>query len=293
MSDVARASTVAHELAPRLATVVPPSQGRMREELAPELREKRMVLLISAATIATLFVLWWAAAALELVSPVFLPSPLAVARKAMIVATAGYVDATLWHHLWASLGRVASAAALAAGIGIPVGLAIGASPVGRGIFDPLLEFLRPIPPLAYLPLVVIWLGIGETSKVVVIAVAMLAPIALSTAAGVRGASQERINAARTLGATRAQVLREVVLPSALPNIFTGLRIALGAGWTTLVAAELIAATEGLGFMIQSAAQFLVTDVVVLGIFIIAAIAFAIEIVLRWLERRLIPWSGKA
>ncbi len=249
--------------------------------------------LVSAVTIALVLLVWWAAASLALVSPVFLPSPAAVFGKTISVATVGYVDGTLWTHLTASLGRVGAALLLAAGIGIPVGLAIGASPIGRGIFDPLLEFLRPIPPLAYLPLVVIWLGIGETSKVLVIAIAMLAPIALSTAAGVRGASSERINAARTLGASRRQVLRHVVLPSALPQIFTGLRIALGAGWTTLVAAELIAATEGLGFMIQSAAQFLVTDIVVMGIFVIAAVAFAIEFVLRQLERRLVPWSGHA
>ena len=247
---------------------------------------------ISAATIAALVLVWWIASALALVSPVFLPSPVAVVQKAIAVATVGYVDGTLWHHLSASLGRVAAALALAAAIGIPVGVAIGASPVGRGIFDPLLEFLRPIPPLAYLPLVVIWLGIGETSKVVVIAIAMLAPIALSTAAGVRGTSRERVNAARTLGASRGQIVRHVILPSALPQIFTGLRIALGAGWTTLVAAELIAATEGLGFMIQSAANFLVTDVVVMGIFVIAGIAFAIEFVLRRLERRFVPWSGR-
>lgn len=261
--------------------------------LTPEAREVRTVRLVSAITIALLLLVWWGATQLELVSPVFLPSPFAVAEKALKVATVGYVDATLWHHLAASLGRVALATVLAIAVGIPVGLAIGASPIGRGIFDPLLEFLRPIPPLAYLPLIVIWLGIGETSKVVVIAIAMLAPIALSTAAGVRSASRERINAARTLGATKGQVLRHVVLPSALPNIFTGLRIALGAGWTTLVAAELIAATEGLGFMIQSAAQFLVTDVVIMGIFVIAAIAFAIEIVLRRLERVFVPWAGRA
>lgn len=251
------------------------------------------VTLISAVTISTLLLIWWGVTTLGLVSSVFLPSPQAVLEKAVTVSTVGYVDGTLWQHLAASVGRVAAALVLAVSVGVPVGIAIGASPIGRGIFDPLLEFLRPIPPLAYLPLVVIWLGIGEMSKVLVIAIAMLAPIALSTAAGVRAASRERINAARTLGASRRQVLRHVVLPSALPQIFTGLRIALGAGWTTLVAAELIAATEGLGFMIQSAAQFLVTEVVVLGIFVIAAIAFVIEFALRKLEKRLIPWSGKA
>ncbi|TJW57727.1 MAG: ABC transporter permease subunit, partial [Mesorhizobium sp.] len=134
--------------------------------------------------------------------------------------------------------------------------------------------------------------IGESSKILVIAIAMLAPVALSTAAGVRGVSRERIDAARSLGATRRQVVRHVMLPSALPSILTGLRIALGAGWSTLVAAELVAATRGLGFMIQSAAQFLVTDVVVMGILVIATIAFALEFVIRRVERALVPWAGK-
>ena len=127
---------------------------------------------------------------------------------------------------------------------------------------------------------------------IVIALAMLAPVALSTAAGVRAASRERVLAARSLGASPRQVLLHVTLPNALPQILTGLRIALGAGWTTLVAAELVAATRGLGFMIQSAAQFLVTDVVLMGIFVIAAVAFALEWAIRRLERILVPWVGR-
>jgi taurine transport system permease protein len=262
------------------------------DEVLPKRRRPISSRTVSAVTILLLLTAWAVAAALGLASPVFLPSPLSVASRFVTVATSGYVDSTLWTHVAASLGRVAAALVAATAIGIPVGVAIGSSTIGRGIFDPLLEFLRPIPPLAYLPLVIIWFGIGETSKVLVIAIAMLAPIALSTAAGVRDASRDRINAARTLGATRAQTLRHVVLPSALPQVLTGLRIALGAGWTTLVAAELIAATEGLGFMIQSAAQFLVTDVVIMGIFVIAGIAFAIEFLLRRLERRFVPWAGR-
>lgn len=247
---------------------------------------------VSAVTILVVLALWALSARLQLVSPVFLPSPAAVWTKFVTVARDGFVDATLLQHAVASLGRVFVALVAALAIGVPVGLAIGISTVGRGIFDPLLEFLRPIPPLAYLPLVIIWFGIGEPSKILVIAIAMLAPVALSTASGVRGVSQERINAARSLGATRAQVVRHVILPSALPSILTGLRIALGAGWSTLVAAELVAATRGLGFMIQSAAQFLVTDVVVMGILVIAAIAFVLEFTIRRIERMLVPWAGR-
>ncbi|RUU86481.1 ABC transporter permease subunit [Mesorhizobium sp. M7A.F.Ca.MR.176.00.0.0] len=247
---------------------------------------------VSAVTILVVLALWALSARLQLVSPVFLPSPAAVWNKFITVARDGFVDATLLQHAVASLGRVFAALVAALAIGVPVGLAIGISTIGRGIFDPLLEFLRPIPPLAYLPLVIIWFGIGEPSKILVIAIAMLAPVALSTASGVRGVSQERINAARSLGATQRQVVRHVILPSALPSILTGLRIALGAGWSTLVAAELVAATRGLGFMIQSAAQFLVTDVVVMGILVIAAIAFVLEFTIRRIERVLVPWAGR-
>lgn len=247
---------------------------------------------VSVVTIGVLMLAWAIAAELTLVSPVFLPSPLAVAQNFVSVAQNGFVDATLLQHLAASLGRVFAALMVALAVGIPVGIAIGVSVIGRGIFDPILEFLRPIPPLAYLPLVIIWFGIGEPSKILVIAIAMIAPIALSAAAGVRGVSRERVNAARALGASRAQVIRHVILPSALPSILTGLRIALGAGWTTLVAAELIAATRGLGFMIQSAAQFLVTDVVIMGIFVIAGVAFVLEFAIRRLEAVLVPWAGR-
>ncbi len=173
-----------------------------------------------------------------------------------------------------------------------MGLAMGLSPIGRGLFDPITEFIRPIPPLAYLPLVVIWCGIGETAKVLVILIAMLAPVAIATAAGVRGVARHRIDAARSLGASPAQVVRLVVLPSALPDILVGIRIALGAGCSTLVAAELVAATRGLGFMIQSAASFLQTEIVLVGFFAIAALAFALEGLIRLAERVFVPWRGK-
>ena len=248
--------------------------------------------MVSAVTILAVLAIWALSARLQLVSPVFLPSPVAVWNKFILVTRDGFVDATLAQHIVASLCRVFAALVAAILVGVPVGLAIGISTIGRGIFDPLLEFLRPIPPLAYLPLIIIWFGIGEPSKILVIAIAMLAPVALSTASGVRGVSQERVNAARSLGATRLQLIRLVILPSALPAILTGLRIALGAGWSTLVAAELVAATRGLGFMIQSAAQFLVTDVVVMGILVIAAIAFVLEFTIRRIERVLVPWAGR-
>lgn len=248
---------------------------------------------ISTLTLAGVLLLWWAVTATELIEPLFLPSPGAVLDKAWLLATQGYMDATLWQHLGASLGRIGLALVFAVLFAIPVGIAIGHNRIAQGILDPLIEFYRPIPPLAYLPLIVIWCGIGETSKVLLIYLAIFAPIAIATATGVRNVDPARLRAAQSLGATRAQLIRHVIVPSALPEILTGIRIGLGVGWSTLVAAELIAATSGLGFMVQSAAQFLVTDVVVLGILVIALIAFGLEICLRALQRRLVPWHGQS
>lgn len=248
---------------------------------------------ISVLTLVVLLAAWWAVTAAQLIEPLFLPPPSAVLEKAWLLMTSGYMDSTLWQHLTASLQRIGLALLVAVLTAIPVGIAIGHNRIARGIFDPLIEFYRPIPPLAYLPLIVIWCGIGEFSKVLLIYLAIFAPVAISTATGVRTVDPTKLRAAQSLGATRWQLIRHVILPSALPEILTGVRIGLGVGWSTLVAAELIAATSGLGFMVQSAAQFLVTDVVVLGILVIALIAFAMEMGLRALQRKLVPWHGQS
>ncbi|KQY40564.1 ABC transporter permease subunit [Rhizobium sp. Root483D2] len=258
---------------------------------APKPRRSLGTLPVSLATIAAIIAAWSLASAYGLVSPLFLPSPLVVVKAICSVAVNGFVDSTLAEHTFASLLRIFAALAAALVIGIPAGLAIGTSRVGKGILDPIVEFLRPLPPLAYLPLIIIWIGIGEASKITVISLAMLPPVILSTAAGVKSAPSDFINAARSFGASRLQILLQVILPSAIPSILTGTRIALGAGWSTLVAAELVAASQGLGFMIQSAAQFLVTDIVIAGIIVIAAIAFLFEILARLLERWFVPWAA--
>ncbi|MDI9766276.1 taurine ABC transporter permease TauC [Pantoea dispersa] len=248
---------------------------------------------LSLLSVAVLLLLWWGVTALGLIAPLFLPPPQQVLHKLLVIAgPQGFMDATLWQHLGASLTRMLVALFFAALIGIPVGIAMGLSPAVRGLLDPLIELYRPVPPLAYLPLMVIWFGIGETSKILLIYLAIFAPVTLSTLVGVKNTQQVRIRAAQALGATRWQLLRFVILPGALPEILTGLRIGLGVGWSTLVAAELIAATRGLGFMVQSAGEFLATDVVLAGIAVIALIAFSLELGLRALQRRLTPWNGE-
>ena len=235
---------------------------------------------------------WALASELQLVPALFLPSPITVIRQFAVVAVDGFSNATLAQHAGFSLFRVLTAFAIAASIGIPLGLAMGINRWVRGVFDPPISFYWPIPPLAYLPLIIIWLGIGETAKIALITLAMLAPIVVSAQAGVRSVSEGRIQAALSLGASRRQVFFHVIARGALPEILTGLRIAIGAGWGTLVAAELVAATKGLGFMTLSAAQFLVTEVVFVGIFSIAALALTCLAAIRLLERLLTPWKGK-
>jgi taurine transport system permease protein len=247
---------------------------------------------VSVGSVLLLVAIWWGVTAAGWIAPLYLPGPRAVITKLYSAATEGYADATLGQHLLASLARVLVALVAATLTAIPLGVAIGVNRVFRAAVDPLIEFYRPVPPLAYLPLIVIWFGIGELSKVLLIYLAILAPVALTTAAGVRSVDPLRVRVAQSLGATRRQVIWHVILPGALPDILTGVRIGLAAGWSTLVAAELIAATRGIGFMIETASQFLVTDLVIGGIAVIAIVAYTMEISLRWLQKRLAPWWGR-
>ena len=248
---------------------------------------------LSAASVAGLALLWWLATHLHWLPPLFLPTPEAVWR-AFLDASRGRIQGglPLSEHLFWSALRVFGAFALAAITAVPVGILMGVSRVARGLLDPPLEFYRPLPPLAYLPLVVIWFGIDETAKLVVIFLACFAPVAMAARAGVRAATVEQINAAYSLGGRFAQVVRHVVLPAALPEILTGLRIAIGFGWTTLVAAEMVAATAGLGQMVLNASSFLRTDIVVMGILVIGAIAWGFDLAMRAIERRVVPWKGR-
>ena len=251
------------------------------------------ITLISSFTIITLIAIWWLVTTLGWIDALFLPSPTAVLQRFNDLFSNGYMSISLWSHIGASLGRIGTALIAAVITAIPVGIAIGRNKIVRGILDPIIEFYRPIPPLAYLPLIVIWCGIGELSKVLLIYLAIFAPIVIATATGVRSVDQAKIRAAQSLGASPMQIIKHVVLPSSLPSILTGIRIGLGVGWSTLVAAELVGASEGLGFMVQSSSQLLATDVVIVGILIIAVIAFILEIGLRRLQRKLVPWDKQS
>ena len=250
----------------------------------------RYLSLISSFTMLVIVGAWFTASHYGWINTLFFPSPKELFLAFKQLWQQGYLDISLGQHVTASLLRVLVALAIALVTAIPLGILMGLTPVVRAVFTPILDFYRPIPPLAYLPLIVIWLGIGEVSKILLIFLAIFAPLTISTAEAVRRIEPHRVQAVRCLGASSWQVMKWVILPSILPELLTGIRIALGVGWSTLVAAELIAANRGLGFMVQSAAQFLSTDVVVAGILLIAAVALVIELLLRQLQKRFARWS---
>jgi taurine transport system permease protein len=247
---------------------------------------------LSVLSILAIIFIWWLFTTMGWVKPLFLPSPQAVLRKFVQVWNEGFTNTPFLEHVGVSAARVFGAFLLACIVGIPLGIAMGMSPFIRGIFDPPIEFYRPIPPLAYLPLMIIWFGIGEMSKVLLIFLSVLAPVALGARSGVKSAAIEQIHAAYSFGATRWQVMRHVILPSALPEILTAMRIGIGFGWTTLVAAEMVAATKGLGYMVLTASQFLQTSTVIMGIIVIAIIAYAFDMLMRFVERKVVPWKGR-
>lgn len=225
--------------------------------------------------------------------PIWLPPPEAVVGRMVEIANDGYRDSTLWKHLGYSLFRVIAGFCIGALLGIPLGYAMGLSNWFRGWFEPIVEFMRPVPPLALIPLVIIWFGIGETGKIILLFLASLWIMAIAARAGVSGVNISKVHAAYSLGASKFQIMRHVIMPNSLPEIFTGARVAMGVCWGTVVAAELVAASEGAGMMIMVASKFQLTDIVLMGIILIGVIGFAIDILMSKAENLLVPWKGRS
>ncbi len=247
---------------------------------------------ISVPTVIVLLALWYVVTNMGLVAPLFLPGPVHVIEKLIWLWNNDYAGGTLLTHVLWSLWRVFGAFFVACLLAIPTGIMMAMNRLARGVCDPMIEFYRPIPPLAYLPLAIIWLGIGELEKMTLIYLAVFAPMVINTRSGVRSVAIEQIQVAYSLGATRWQVIWHVILKGAMPEILTGMRVGIGFGWTTLVAAEMVAADKGIGHMVLSAAQFLNTDIVIGGVFVIGVIAYCFDLVMRYLERLLVPWKGQ-
>jgi ABC-type nitrate/sulfonate/bicarbonate transport system permease component len=244
------------------------------------------------AVVLVIAVLLWQAVSMAGVFPAFaLPSPVAVWQAFVDIARNGYGGQTLIADILISCFRIIIGFVGAIAIGVPVGLLMSRSKIVFDIIDPLLQFIRPVPPLAYIPLLVVWFGIGEAPKAILILVGTIPVIIIGTMSGVKSTPPLRIAVARTLGATNAQIFRKIVLPSAMPEIFTSMRVGIGVAWTCLVAAELIAASSGLGWLVQFAGQALQVAVVIVGIVIIGVIGYGMELVIRKLESWIVPWRG--
>ena len=225
--------------------------------------------------------------------PIWLPAPEAVWSRITEIAGTGYQNFTLVEHLGWSLIRVIAGFLFGALVGIPLGYAMGLSDWFRGWFDPIVEFMRPVPPLALIPLVIIWAGIGEVGKIILLFLAALWIMTIAARAGVSGVNISKVHAAYSLGASRWQIMRHVIVPNSLPEIFTGARVAMGVCWGTVVAAELVAAEKGAGMMIMVASKFQLTDIVIMGIILIGIIGYGIDILMRVAERTLVPWKGRS
>ncbi|MFT4033980.1 MAG: ABC transporter permease [Patulibacter sp.] len=248
-------------------------------------------------SLAVLLAVWWTVAAAQLWPELFVPRPSAVWSRFVESVTIhngqrGLSGYFLWEHLWASLVRIFSGVGLGIVFGLLLGLALATSKWFRLIAEPYVNFIRALPPLAYFSLLIIWFGIENTSKIWLLFLAAFPPIALSVLSGVRGIPQQRLDAIRALGAGRRQALRHVILPSVLPELFTGVRLAIGFAWTTIVAAETVDGIPGIGGLAWSTKKFQQTDTAVLCIIVIGLTAIALDLLVKNLERRAVPWRGK-
>lgn len=266
------------------------------DEATLERRADRRDRWLTAVTFLVLFSIWVGLTGSGLwepfIKPLFLPSPVAVFEAFQRLLEDGYQGRSLAHHVGISFYRFATAFSLCILIGVPLGLLIGMSRPVRAVIEPPIQAIRPIPKLALLPLFLIWFGIGNLSKIVVIAAPVFPIIVISAMQAVRSVSQKKIQAAQALGAGTLTVFRRVVLPASLPGIFTGIRVALSIGVTMLVGAELTATSEGIAWMALTAAEYLSTDIVLVGVLIMAIMGYTLDRVVRALEGHLVHWSGK-
>lgn len=236
------------------------------------------------------FILVWQAGSVvgQALNPqlaVMMPAPTAIFSAAQELIARGQLGT----HVVASLRRVLVAVAVAAAIGIPLGLAMGWWAGFRRVVNPLVEFFRPIPPLAWIPLSILWFGIGDTQNQYIIFLAAFFPIVLNTMAGARDVDAYLVRAGLSLGANERDLFRTVVLPAALPAIFTGIRIGLGIGWMALVAGELVAAPNGLGFMINNARTVFRSDYILLGMVLIGVLGLILDVLMRKVAQLVMPW----
>lgn len=247
---------------------------------------------IKIVTVVLILTLWFVISTYTKISPLFLPTPQKVLRTFITICKSGYKGTSLIVHLGASLGRLLLAYGISILVGVPLGLISGYFPKVHAAIDPIINFYRPLPPLAYYTLLVLWMGIGNTSKVFLLFLACFAPIYINCSSAVVKIEPNYINNAITLGASKSQIFRTVIFPYTLPDIFAGMRTALGAGYTTVVAAEMVAARDGIGWMVLDASNYLRSDIIFVGIIIMGITGILLDKIILIIEKVLCPWKGK-
>ena len=252
--------------------------------------------ILSALSFAAMALFWIGATTpingRPFVAPLFLPSPMQVWTTFLDLQTTGYQGHSLLGHYGISMYRFFMGFGFCVLVGVPLGLMMGMYKYVQAVFDPPIEITRPIPKLALLPLFIVWFGVGEFAKIFVIVVAIFPLISINAMQAVKGVNKRKIQAAQSLGASQGLIIRRIILPASLPGVFTGIRVAVGVGVTMLVGAEMVATGSGIAWMSLTASDFLRTDIVLVGVLIMALTGYLLDILVRLLESRLVHWSGR-
>ena len=235
------------------------------------------------------FLLLWDVLAIYQITGKFLPRPIEVLRQLADLAVNPLAGKTLFEHLWASLQRVLIAFVIAVFIGVPIGVLMAMSKYANAVIKPLFDLFKPMPPIAWISLAILWFGINETSKIFIIVIGAIVPCIINSYNGIRLVDDSLCEAVRMLGASRRQEILEVIFPASFPAIFAGIQISLSMAWTTVLAAELVGAREGMGFIIITGMNLTKPALILSGMVVIAITAWLISVSVSYLERWVCPW----
>jgi len=248
-------------------------------------------LLVGVVSVAVLITAWHVVTVTAaLISPLSLPPPQDVLDTFLRFLGSPFLGATLWGHAGASLKIVLGGWLLGGIVGLPLGVFIGWSSRARWLLFPVFQLLRPVPPLAWIPLAIVWFGLGDSARIYVVFLAAVVPWTINSIEAVHSVDGLLVHAARTLGASDVRILARVILPTALPTFVAGARISLGNAWTTLIAAELLAASQGLGFVALNAARTLDSDILLVSVAIMGVLGAVFSVLMRLLQRVVAPWA---
>ncbi len=245
-----------------------------------------------ALTLVIVLLIWWALTeGTGFIAPIRFPGPIETWGAWQQILWDGYANALWYEHVLRSVLLVTTGFIVASAVGVAVGLAMGASRTVEALVNPAFLFLRPIPPLAWIPLAIVWLGLGNAAKVMVIFVAAFVPSVINSFSGVRQIERPLLEASAMLDIRGWRYWTQVLIPGALPSIFTGLRLSLQASWTTLVAAELVGAIAGLGQILNQGAQDIYPPMILVGMISVALSGWLMTLGLGWIEARVMPWRA--